>query len=748
MYNGLTSEMVKERIDKGLVNYDVKVKSKSVKEIILTNSVTLFNFLNLGLGLCVFLVGSYKNLLFLGIVFLNTIIGIFQELKAKKLLSKLKLLADNRVKVKRDNKEVYLKSDEIVLDDLIIYSQGNQVLTDCEVISGEVLVDESFITGETEAISKNVGEVLKAGSFIISGQANTKVVNIGIDNFTGQIISKVSKIDNRKSIIIEFLEKFIKFISIIVIPLGILLFFLKYQLDKDLTYSVISTVAALLGMIPDGLILLTSTVFLVAAITLAKKSILVQDLNCIDSLATIDTFCFDKTGTITNEEMSLEKVINLDDNYDLDEILNAYAYHSNDLNQTMQAIKKVYGNETSYIKTSEILFNSKDKYSSITFKNIGTIKLGAKEVLAPNLDISKYESEHRVLVITHDNHKTKDLKVIGLILLNDTIKENASLVIQKLIKRGVNVKLISGDSLMFLKSIASKVNFKDIKAIDLSSVDDINYDEIAIKYNVFARVTPNQKLELIKALRKHHRVAMMGDGVNDTLALKEADASISFLNAKESAKNVSKIILLKDDFNSINEIIDVGRKSINNLTRSATLFINKTIYSTLLAILFIFVTSAYPFQPIQLTLNNFVLIGVPSFILSMLPNNEKVKGNFKKEVLKNSIPSALIIFLNVVVLLIMNSNYNIEQYISTLAFYLVTFNGFLLLYKICYPFNLLTIVLNIVLIAIYLFAIIFMQEFFAITNLHSNLYIFLGIMFLIDICLFKLISTFLQKRIR
>lgn len=745
---GLTKNEVIERKNKGLVNYEVKVKSKSLKEIILSNSITLFNFLNLGLGLCILLVGSYKNLLFLGIVFLNTFIGIMQEVKAKNILSKLKLLVDNKVTVVRDDEEILLKSNEIVMDDLIKYSQGNQVLTDAKVIKGNLLVDESFVTGESDAVSKSEGDTLIAGSFIISGNAYTRVISIGADSFTGKIVSKVSNIKSNKSVIIDFLNKFIKFVSIIVIPLGLLLFFQKYNLENDLNYSVVSTVAALLGMIPDGLILLTSTVFLVAAITLAKKSILVQDLNCIDTLATIDTFCFDKTGTLTNEDMTLNKVITLDDYYNLDEVLTAYSYYSQDNNATMRAIKKFYQGKTNYKKESEELFNSINKYSSITFKDKGTFLIGAKEVLAPTLDISSYEEENRVLVIAHNNHKTKDIRIIGLILLNDTLKDNVKNVIKTLIKKGVSVKLISGDSLIFLKSIAKKVCFEDIKAIDLSKETDIDYDDIAVNYNIFARVTPDQKLELVKALKKHGRVAMMGDGVNDTLALKESDCGISFLNAKESAKNVSKIILLKDDFNSINEIIDVGRKSINNLTRSATLFINKTIYSTLLAVLFIFVNTVYPFQPIQLTLNNFVLIGCPSFILSLLPNNEKVKKNFVREVLKNSIPSALIIFLNIVVILIMNNYLNIEEYITTLSFFLVTFNGFLLLYKICYPFNLLTISLNIVLLLIYLFAVAFMGDFFALTGLDNHLYLFLIIMCLIDVCLFKLISSFLEKRIK
>lgn len=743
--HGLTSDEVNLRKKQGLVNYDVLVKTKSLKEIIISNSLTIFNVLNLSLGLLIFMVKSYKNLFFLGIIILNTIIGILEEIKAKKELTRLKILVNNKARVIRNEKEEYLNSNEIVIDDLIKYLSGDQILVDSKILSGELLVDESFITGESEPIFKKSGDVLLSGSFVITGESYGKVINIGKDNYSSKIINQITLENNNNSIVINALNKFIKFISIIIIPIGLILLWQQYNINHDIKNTIISTVAALVAMIPDGLVLLSSTVFLVAALKLTQKNILVQDLNCIDSLANIDTFCFDKTGTITNDNMEVYKVISLDNSFDMDEVISAFSYNSIEENATIRALKKYANAKNDYEVIKQENFNSKTKYSSITFKDKGTFYLGAKEVIDDTQDIKDYEENYRVLLMAHSNKDIKSKKVIAIILINDTIKENAKDVIKSLIKKDIDIKLISGDSLVFLKAIAKRLEFKNIRAIDLSKTNDIDYDLIVREYNIFSRVTPEQKKNIIKSLRKNHKVAYMGDGVNDTLALKEADASISFINAKESAKAASKIILLNNDFNSINVLIDMGRKCVNNLTRSATLFINKTIYSTLLALLFLFVDIMYPFQPIQLTLNNFVLIGVPSFILSLLPNNEKIKKHFIQEVLKKSIPTSIIIFLNIILVIIMNNCFNIENYYSTLCFYLVTFNGFLLLYKICTPLNLFTSLLILILLFIYFFGIIFMRTFFCLSMLPNNIYIFLLIVFFIDICLFNIINFWLNK---
>ncbi len=737
--NGLTSLEVQERKDKGLVNFEVKVKSKSLKDIILSNTITIFNILNISLGIFVILVRSYKNLLFLGIIVINTLIGIYEELKTKHELSKLRIIASNKAKVIRDGKEVDINQDELVMDDLICYKAGSQILVDSKIAEGEVLVDESFITGESEPILKKKGDELLSGGFIINGEAKANVIRIGLDNYSAKIIGQISDIDNNNSIVIKGLNRFLKFISIIIVPLGLLLFYQQYNIDHDMTSSVVNTVAALIGMIPDGLILLSSTVFMLAALKLSKKKILVQDLNCIDSLANIDTFCFDKTGTITKSDMQVNSIISLTDKYDVCDIVAAYAKYSHDDNATIKALRAYGSPKKEYEVESFEAFSSYTKTSSITFKNLGKFSLGAKEYIDDKFDLKDYEDHFRVLLIAHND------EVIGIILIEDILKENADKVIAKLIKKEVAVVLISGDSMNYLKNVAHKVGFVKIEAIDMSKYKDDDYDALVAKYNIFSRCDPNQKLKLMKALRKNHKVAYMGDGVNDTLALKEADASISFIDAKESAKNVSKIILLNDDFNSINVLIDMGRKSVNNLTRSATLFINKTIYSTLLALLFIFIKTEYPFEPIQLTLNNFVLIGMPSFVLSLLPNNEKVTRNFFRDVLKNSIPPALIIFLNIVTVITMSNFIEFDGGISTVCFYLVTFNGFLLLLKICSPFDLFDATLSGVLLAIYLVAIIFFRDFFNLISLHNYLYIFLGIMFAINICLFKIINILWEK---
>lgn len=739
-FSGLTTEEVNKRKQDGLVNYEVKVKSKSLKDIILSNAITIFNILNVSLGIFIILVRSYKNLLFLSIVIINTLIGIIEELKTKHELSKLRILASNKAKVIRNGHEEEIDQNEIVLNDLICYKAGSQILVDSKIVDGRVLVDESLITGESEPILKTLGQELLSGSFIINGDAKAEVIHIGHDNYQAKIIGQISDINNNNSIVIKGINRFLKFISIIIVPLGLLLFYQQYNLDKDLTNSVISTVAALIGMIPDGLILLSSTVFMLAALRLSRRKILVQDLNCIDSLANIDTFCFDKTGTITKSEMQVNSIVSLTNKYDVCDIIAAYAKYSKDENATICALRKYASPKNNYEVESFESFSSYTKSSSITFKGIGKFRLGAKEYIDDKFDLKDYEDHFRVLLIADEK------EVIGIILIEDILKENSDKVIAKLIKKDVSVILISGDSMNYLKNVAHKVGFNKIDAIDMSKYNDNNYDELVEKYNIFSRCDPNQKLLIMKSLRKKHKVAYMGDGVNDTLALKEADASISFIDAKESAKNVSKIILLTDDFNSINILIDMGRKSVNNLTRSATLFINKTIYSTLLALLFIFIKTEYPFRPIQLTLNNFVLIGMPSFVLSLLPNNEKVTRNFFKDVLKNSVPPALIIFLNIIMVIAMSNFIDLDGGMSTMCFYLVTFNGFLLLSKICRPFNWFTTTLLSVLLVIYFTAIIFFKNVFDLINLNNYLYIFLGIMFAINVCLFNLIHIMIEKK--
>jgi len=751
---GLTDEEVLERVNKGLKNYEVKVKSKSIKKILKDNCITVFNILNVCLSLSVFLVGSIKNGLFIGFVFVNTIIGIVEEIKAKITLEKIKILVKNTAIVIRNGKEQEVDANDIVLDDVIKYTSGVQVLVDSKCLDNNLLVNESLVTGESEPITKRKGDILLSGSFIVSGVGYAKVVNVGKDNYTSKIYNTASTIDNNNSIIVDSIKKFIKFISIIIIPIGLILFHSQYQIDHDLQSSVVNTTAALVSMIPDGLVLLSSTVFVISALKLARKHVLVQELNCIDSLAAIDVFCFDKTGTLTNNNMKLERVIALDKKYNLDEILANYAYSSNDNNATMDCLKEYYKNyNCRFKKDDELLFNSINKYSAISFKNNKKYFMGAKEVLK-DIDTRKYDDLYRIVAVYEyedDIRKlNKDkLKPIGLVLLNDTLKENAKEIIRHITESNLDIKLISGDSMPFLKSIAKRLELDRIDCIDLSNEENIDYDLIVDKYNIFARVTPEEKLEIIKALkRKKHRVAMVGDGVNDILALKEADASISFKSAKNAARNASKVILLNDDFENVIHVINEGRKSMNNMCRSASLFINKTIYSTLLALLFVFIKTPYPFKPIQFTLSNFILIGTPSFLLAFIPNNFKPKKNFIKEILVNSIPTALVFFLNIVVVVITSQFYDISEHMSTMCFYLLSFNGFLLIFKICRPFNVYTTSLFVFLLALFFLSVNYANNIFDIPFIPTRHFLFVIIICLIDICLVHIINSFLQNNIK
>ncbi len=737
-YKGLNSKEVNERVKKGLTNKNKVVPTKSILKIITDNIFTLFNLLNFVLALLIFFVSSYKNLLFMGIVVCNTLISMVQEIRSKRIVDKLSIITSLKSNVIRDNKIVNIDNEDIVVDDIIILKAGNQIVTDCIILEGSVEVNEAFITGESDLVSYKKDDELKSGSFVVVGKVIAKVIHVGNDNYVNTISKDAKYVKPLNSILMNSLNKIIKLVSIFIVPLGLLLFFNQYNLDKNLESSIINTVAALLGMIPEGLVLLTSTVLAVSVIRLARLNVLVQELYCIEMLARVDTICLDKTGTITSGKMEVIDVIKLED-YDLNEIIGNIVNTLDSDNATSDALGNYFKKYDNYKVIKKIPFSPINKYSGVEFEE-GKFLIGAPEFLCKKKIKEVIDNqENRTLLITKD-----DLP-IGIIVLKDEIRKNAKKMLNYLKNQNVDIKIISGDNLKTISKIANNVGL-NVKGIDLSKeeIDDIN------KYNVFARVAPIEKKKIIEQLQSNnHFVAMTGDGVNDVLALKQADCSITIKSGTDAARNVSQLVLLDDDFDAIPSIIKEGRRTINNIERSATLFLAKTTYSFLLVLIFMFVSFNYPFEPIQLTLTNFFTIGVPSFILALEPNNNRIKGNFLINVFSKALPASLTIVLNIIILAILGNLFKLNNnQISTLCVLMTGFTGFLLLFKICYPLNKLRLFLIISLIIGFITTIVGFREFFSLTILNLKMFIFILILVFISTIIFSLMSIFVDKLIK
>ena len=743
--DGLNEKEVFNRIKNGYVNYETSIKTKSIGQIILSNCFTLFNILNLCLGLLIFFVNSYKNLLFLGVVVCNTLISIIQEIRSKIEIDKLSIITSNTASVVRSGKNKVINIKDVVLDDIIKYKRGNQIIADSIIKEGTVEVNESLISGEENSITKKVGDILYSGSFVVSGKCVCRVERVGNDSYSAKITKEAKYVKKVNSEIMRTLNKIIKVMSMIIVPIGIILFLKQYNVDKNMTDAVINTVAAIIGMIPEGLVLLTSTVLAVSVIRLSQKRVLVRQLYCIETLARVDTICLDKTGTLTEGVMEVEDIVVLNDKYDCINILSAIARVFLEDNPTMDAISRKFNKRVDYKLISKEPFSSEKKYSSVTFKE-GKYILGAPDVLDSSDDmknlLDKYSNNRLVLLKSESDN-------IALILLKDKIRYKAKNTLEYLRKQNIDIKIISGDNEKVVTRIAKKLGFKNIKCIDMSQNKTNMNHQIVENYNIFTRVSPSQKKDLIKALKsKGHTVAMTGDGVNDVLALKESDCSIAMASGSEAARNVSELVLLNSDFESIPEIIAEGRRTINNVERSASLFLTKTTYATLLAILFLFVSFDYPFEPIQLSLISTVTIGIPAFVLALEPNYSMVEGNFFLNILKKSLPGGLTTVINVIFVILISKIFNLNsEIISTMSVILVSMTGFILLFKICYKFNKLRISLFIVLIILFLSCIIGLPKLFEIVLLKPIYLIYIVLLFVLDIGLFNVLYDLCEKKI-
>ncbi|WP_027088736.1 HAD-IC family P-type ATPase [Thomasclavelia saccharogumia] len=659
-YPGLTSLQVKQRIDEGKINHINNKITKSYKEIFLNNTITFFNILNAALLGLVLFVESYKNTLFILVIITNTIAGIYQEVKAKRTLDRLSIITTAKVEVIRDDHLKEISIDEIVLDDYLVLTTGMQIPTDSILVDGQMETNEALLTGESDPVLKQNGDQLYSGSFITSGKGICKVIHVGDDNYMNKITNEAKRLKKHNSQLNQCLNTILKYVSIFILPIGGLLFLkqLIYS-EQGFNDAIVSTVAAVLGMIPEGLVLLTSAALTLSVLRLAKQKTLVQELFCIETLARVDVLCLDKTGTITEGTMKVEfdiKTCNLD----FQEIMGNLMHTLTDVNVTAQALKEHYPCKTNFKPCHVIPFSSDRKYSGTSFYDHGTYYLGAYQFLFPQGDEDleelcfDYTSKgYRILVLAHTNkiinneNLPSDLKPCGVIVLSDVIRDDAKETLRYFESQGVDLKIISGDDPITVSAIAKRAGLKSRHYIDATKLTTAKDIQKAVKnYSVFGRVTPQQKKEMVLALKQlGHTVAMTGDGVNDVLAFKEADCSIAMASGSDAAKNTANLVLLNNNFNAMPYIVDEGRRVINNITMSASMFLIKTIFSVLISISTIFFGQAYPFEPIQLSLISACCVGIPTFFLTYEANFAHVKGNFFKNVLEKSFPSAFTIAL-------------------------------------------------------------------------------------------------------
>ena len=767
--SGLSIDQINQRKKDNLVNNDTTVPTKTIPRIFFENIVTLFNILNILLAIAILCVGSYKNLLFIGVIICNTLIGTFQEIRAKKAVDKLSLISSTKVNVVRNSKIEHIPIKELVLDDIVYLKNGNQIVSDCIVVDGKCEVNESLLTGESDPITKKKGDMLLSGSFIVSGSCKAKIEHIGNQNYAAKISNDAKYIKKVNSEIMYTLNLIIKIISFIIIPLGIMLFYKQFNIVESNTYqnAVVHTVAALIGMIPEGLILLTSTVLAVGVIRLSKQKVLVQELYCIETLARVDTLCLDKTGTITDGNMEVINTVEIDKSFSnkINEIMSSMVYALNDNNPTFNAIRDKFGNKKVYDAIKSVPFSSEKKWSGVYFKNEGSFILGAAEFILNNNiaeiedELKEYASKNRVLILAHSNNDfngeniPKDTYPIAFIIINDKIRKQAKETLKYFKEQGVNIKIISGDNVLTVSNVAKAAGLDNAdNCIDATTLEnDEDLKQAAQKYSVFGRVAPQQKKKLIVALKDQgHTVAMTGDGVNDVLALKEADCSVAMASGSDAARNVSQLVLLNSCFDSMPKVVAEGRRSINNIQRSASLFLVKTLYSLLLSILFIFINMPYPFMPIQMTLISMFTIGIPSFILALEPNNERIKGNFFINIISKSIPAAISVVLNILSVILATNIFklSIEEFL-TISVILTGYTGLLLLFKISLPLNNIRKVLIILMSSGFAAGIIFGREIFSLALLNAKssfILIFLLILStVIFICTLKSLGKLINK---
>ena len=796
---GLSAAEVEERIAAGKINLNMELKTKSVRELIIENLCTLFNLINVILAVLVLITGSFKNLTFLCVVFLNTAIGVIQSMRSKKMVDRLTLLTSKKAVVVRDGAEVELDLDQIVTDDIIRLGRGDQIPADSVVVSGECLVNESLLTGESDLIKKAPGCELMSGSFIDSGLVRARVVHVGAENYVAKINNEAKYVKKVNSEIMEALNSIVRFASIIMIPLGIALFtssvngmYAAAGRPGDGMWSwlwgqilaghipstaLLSTVGALLGMIPQGLVLLTSSVLAIATVRLARRKVLAQQLYCIETLARVDVLCLDKTGTITSGRMEVEGTYPLPVERGtgtadgalptsvtaLDFALaNVARATSADANETCQALLNYYADRAvdSSTPLSVVPFSSSKKWSGASFPE-GSFVMGAAQFVLSERAFAEVEDRVaeladtcRVLVVakvdgfTADGDMAGEPQPLGFVTIRDEIRASASDTIRYFNEQGVTLNVISGDDPRTVASIARVVGIPGADSyVDATTLDTpAKVDAAVDRYHVFGRVTPQQKRELVQALkRRDHTVAMTGDGVNDVLALKEADCSVAMAAGSDAARNVAEIVLVDNDFASMPAVVAEGRRSINNLQRSASLFLTKTLFSMGLAALCI-AFPPYPFEPIQMTLINFFCIGAPGFVLGLEPNNNRVYGSFLTNVLKRALPASIAVILAAALDIAAAHLFGFDQLtLSTMCLVSSCAVSVSLIWRISQPMNPLRITLFVFVVGGILVGVIAFPKLLSIARLSPSVVVMLLVIVALSCTVFFKLASWMDR---
>ncbi len=706
-YKGLSTVEVEELTKQGKVNVSDNNNLKSNWQIIKDNVFTLFNLYNLIIAIALLLVGAYTNTFFFLIITINVLIGIIQEIHGKNLVKKLSILTASKTTVIRDGKAQEIEIEKVVLGDTILLKQGDQIPSDSYVIDGEIEVNEALLTGESDLILKGQEDKLLSGSYVVSGKCYAVVEKVGEDNFANQIISATKKHKDNNSELINSMKKVTKFTSFVIIPVGVILFIQAYFIRETvLPESVIATAAALLGMLPKGLVLLITIALESGVIKLAKKEVLVQELYSIESLAHIDTICLDKTGTITQGKMKVSEVKLYDENImpkPFNDMMVAFVNGMDDTNSTFKAMKNYFKGDINYEKIDNVPFSSERKWSAISFKEEGSVIVGAPERLFEKSDskmperiLELQKGGKRVLAIGYSKEVIKDdelpkLDVVASVILEDPLRRNAKEMLGYFKEQGVDVKIISGDNALTVSNIAKRAGLEDYESyIDLSTIStDAEIVNLVDRYSIFARVLPHQKSIIVKALQaKNHKVAMTGDGVNDVIALRESDCSITLPDASDAAKQVSQIVLLNSDFSVLKDVLMEGRRVVNNITNVARIFFIKTIYSVLLSLFCIITNTAFPFIPIQITLIDLVIEGYTSFFITFEKNKKPITGAFLPTALTNAAPFAIVIMFNIIILTFIGNVIGIDQgTLTTMMYILIGFVSILAVQEVCTPFT-------------------------------------------------------------
>ena len=749
--SGLSSAEVAERVAQGKTNANTDVKTKSVGQILREHALTLFNFVNLALAVLVAITGQYRNMTFMLVVLINLVIGVVQEVRAKRMVDKLSILTAKKVRVVRDGTVQEVGVDELVLDDVFLLSHGDQVPADAIVVAGGPLMDESLLTGESNQIEKHVGDELYSGSFVVTGAVTARVYRVGLDGYAAKINAEARYVKPVSSEILHTLNTIIKYSTIALVPLGVGLFLRTVFMDgSSMNNAILSTVAAVVGMIPQGLVLLVSSVLAIATTRLGHNNVLVQQSYCVETLARVDTLCLDKTGTITSGAMEVTSMRAAgEDPYDevrckdmLQCVTTVMSANGQDANETALAMM-AYADEMGFTPlpvAREIPFSSARKYSGCVTQDgrclvVGAAQFVLREAYADHEhEVRAFAPTERVLTVAEverfgdDDSLVGRPHVLGYVGIRDEVRASAPQTIRFFADQGVDLKVISGDDPATVAAIAHDVGIRGAKNyVDASTlVTEEQMLEAVRTKSVFGRVTPQQKRSLVRALHEDgHVVAMTGDGVNDVLALKEADCSVAMAAGSAAARNVAEIVLADNDFSHMPEVVDEGRRSINNLQRSSSLFLVKTVFSALLALVCI-VLPPYPFIPIQMTLISSAIIGIPSFVLALEPNHDRVQGDFLANVLRRSLPAsaAIVVALISVQAFERIAGLSFEE-ASTLSMYLTGLVGIALIVKISLPMTPLRYALLAFVMCVLLGGSIMFRDFFKLAPISGNMAVFL-----------------------